>query len=71
MSVLDEACFPDPEYFGRRRTKVTNSEYLIKFIAVLSVKLKMKTYVLDKMAVPATVFGANMQHVIATSSLTG
>ena len=42
---LDETDFPDPERLGERGPKFTYPEWLIMFIAVLSVKLKIKTYV--------------------------
>jgi len=44
--------FPDPERLGERGPKFTYPEWLIMFIAILSVKLKVKTYVqIHKMAV--------------------
>ena len=50
-SFLDETSFPDPERCGERGPKFTYPEWLIMFIAVLSVKLKIKTYVqIHKMA---------------------
>ena len=49
---LDETNFPDPERLGERGPKFKYPEWLIMFIAVLSVKLKVKTYVqIHKMAV--------------------
>lgn len=48
---LDETDFPDPERTGSRGPKFSYPEWLIMFIAVLSVKLKIKTYVqIHKMA---------------------
>ena len=44
-SFLDETNFPDPERLGERGPKFKYPEWLIMFIAVLSVKLKVKTYV--------------------------
>ena len=49
---LDETNFPDPERLGERGPKFKNPEWLIMFIAILSVKLKVKSYVqIHKMAV--------------------
>ena len=42
---LDETDFPDPERLGSRGPKFLYPEWMIMFIAVLSVKLKIKTYV--------------------------
>ena len=42
---LDETDFPDPERFGERGPKFQYPEWLIMFIAILSVKLKVKSYV--------------------------
>ena len=42
---LDETDFPDPERIGERGPKFKYPEWMIMFIAVLSVKLKIKTYV--------------------------
>jgi hypothetical protein len=42
---LDETGFPDPERLGERGPKFKYPEWLIMFVAVLSVKLKIKTYV--------------------------
>ena len=49
---LDETNFPDPDRIGERGPKFQYPEWLIMFIAVLSVKMKIKTYVqIHKMAV--------------------
>ena len=49
---LDETNFPDPERLGERRPTFKYPEWLIMFIAILSVKLKIKTYVrIHQMAV--------------------
>jgi len=49
---LNETDFPDPERLGERGPKLYYPEWLIMFIAVLSVKLKIKTYVqIHKMAI--------------------
>ena len=51
-SFLVETNFPDPERIGQRGPTFTYPEWLIMFIAILSVKLKIKTYVqIHKMAV--------------------
>jgi hypothetical protein len=51
-AFLDETNFPDPERLGERGPKFKYPEWLIMFIAVLSVKLKVKSYVqIHKMAV--------------------
>ena len=42
---LDETDFPDPERMGERGPKFRYPEWLIMFIAVLSVKMKIKSYV--------------------------
>jgi hypothetical protein len=42
---LDETDFPDPERLGERGPKFKYPEWLIMFIAILSVKLKVKSYV--------------------------
>ena len=42
---LDETNFPDPERLGERGPVFKYPEWLIMFIAILSVKLKIKTYV--------------------------
>ena len=48
---LDETDFPDPERLGERGPKFKYPEWLIMFIAVMSVKLKIKTYIqIHKMA---------------------
>ena len=48
---LDETDFPDPDRTGERGPKFQYPEWLIMFIAVLSVKMKIKTYVqIHKMA---------------------
>jgi hypothetical protein len=48
---LDETDFPDPDRTGDRGPTFQDPEWLIMFIAVLSVKLKVKTYVqIHKMA---------------------
>jgi len=48
---LDETNFPDPERLGERGPKFLYPEWLIMFIALLSVKMKIKTYVqMHKMA---------------------
>ncbi len=44
-AFLDETDFPDPERLGERGPKFTYPEWLIMFIAIVSVKLKIKTYV--------------------------
>jgi hypothetical protein len=49
---LDETNFPDPERLGERGPVFKYPEWWIMFIAILSVKLKIKTYVqIHKMAV--------------------
>ena len=51
-AFLDETNFPDPERLGERGPKFRYPEWLIMFIAILSVKLKIKSYVqIHKMAV--------------------
>jgi hypothetical protein len=48
---LDETDFPDPERLGERGPELLYPEWIIMFIAVLSVKMKVKPYVqIDKMA---------------------
>ena len=42
---LNETDFPDPNRIGERGPKFLYPEWMIMFIAVLSVKLKIKTYV--------------------------
>ena len=44
-AFLDETDFPDPKRLGERGPAFTCPEWLIMFIAILSVKLKRKTYV--------------------------
>ena len=49
---LNETDFPDPDRLGERGPKFKYPEWLIMFIAVMSVKLKLKTYVqIHKMAI--------------------
>ena len=49
---LDETDFPDPERIGERSPKFQYPEWLIMLIAVLSVKLQIKTYIqIHRMAV--------------------
>jgi hypothetical protein len=43
-SFLDETDFPDPERLGQRGPKLFFPEWLIMFIAIVSVKYKRKTY---------------------------
>jgi len=51
-NFLDETNFPDPKRLGERGPAFKYPEWLIMFVAVLSVKLKVKTYVqIHKMAV--------------------
>ena len=51
-AFLDETDFPDPQRLGERGPVFKYPEWLIMFIAILSVKLKIKTYVrIHKMAV--------------------
>ena len=51
-AFLQETDFPAPERIGERGPKFTYPEWLIMFIAILSVKMKIKTYVqIHKMAV--------------------
>lgn len=48
---LNETDFPDPVRTGERGPRFQYPEWLIMFIAVLSVKMKIKTYVqIHKMA---------------------
>jgi hypothetical protein len=48
---LNETDFPDPDRMGERGPKFKYPEWIIMFIAVLSVKLKIKSYVkIHKMA---------------------
>jgi hypothetical protein len=42
---LDETHFPDPQRLGERGPTFRYPEWLIMFIAILSVKLKVKSYV--------------------------
>ena len=44
-AFLEETDFSDPERLGERGPKFTYPEWLIMFIAVLSVKMKIKSYV--------------------------
>jgi hypothetical protein len=44
-AFLDETDFPDPERLGERGPVFKYPEWLIMFIAILSVKLKIKSYV--------------------------
>lgn len=41
---LDETDFPDPQRLGERGPTFTYPEWLIMFIAILSVKCELKTY---------------------------
>jgi len=51
-AFLEETDFPAPERIGERGPKFTYPEWLIMFIAILSVKMQIKTYVqIHKMAV--------------------
>ena len=51
-TFLDETDFPDPPRLGERGPVFRYPEWLIMFIAILSVKLKIKSYVqIHKMAV--------------------
>lgn len=51
-AFLDETNFPDPERLGERGPKFRYPEWMIMFIAILSVKLKIKSYVqIHKMTV--------------------
>ena len=43
-AFLDDTNFPDPERLGERAPKFRYPEWLIMFIAILSVKLKIKSY---------------------------
>jgi len=43
-AFLDETDFPDPQRLGERGPEFTYPEWLIMFIAILSVKLKVKAY---------------------------
>ena len=44
MDVM-QTDFPDPDRISERGPKFYYSEWLIMFIAILSVKMKIKTYV--------------------------
>jgi hypothetical protein len=58
---LDETDFPDPQRLGERGPVFKYSEWLIMFIAILLVKLKIKSYIqIHKMAV-------QYWHIIADS----
>ena len=51
-AFLEDTDFPAPDRIGERGPKFTYPEWLIMFIAVLSVKFKLKTYVkIHQMAV--------------------
>lgn len=51
-AFFEETDFPDPERLGERGPIFKNLEWLIMFIAIFSVKMKIKTYVqIHKMAV--------------------
>jgi len=51
-AFLEETDFPAPDRIGERGPKFTYPEWLIMFIAILSVKMKIKSYVqIHKMAV--------------------
>jgi hypothetical protein len=51
-AFLDETDFPDPQRMGARGPVFKYPEWLIMFIAILAVKLKIKSYVqIHKMAV--------------------
>lgn len=45
LSFLSETGFPNPKRIGERGPEFKYPEWLIMFIAVLSVKLKIKSYV--------------------------
>lgn len=50
-AFLNETDFPDPERVSERGPSFRYPEWLIMFIAILSVKLKVKTYIqIHKMA---------------------
>lgn len=42
---LDETDFPEPQRLGERSPAFKYPEWLIMFIAILSVKLKIKSYI--------------------------
>jgi hypothetical protein len=48
-AFLDETDFPDPERLGERGPKFKYPEWLIMFIAILSVKLKIKTQLRERL----------------------
>ena len=51
LEFLQETNFPNPDRLGNRGPELKYPEWLIMFIAVLSVKLKIKTYIqIHKMA---------------------
>ena len=51
-AFLDEAGFPEPQRLGKRGPVFRYPEWLIMFIAILSVKMKITSYVrIHKMAV--------------------
>lgn len=51
-AFLEETDFPFPDRIGERGPTFTYSEWLIMFIAILPVKLKIKTYIpIHKIAV--------------------
>jgi len=66
-AFLDETDFPDPERLGERGPKFRYPEWLIMFIAILSVKLKIKSYVqIHKMALqywPVIAAGLELSHI--------
>ena len=43
-NFLDETGFPDPEWYGERGPKFTYPEWLIMFIGLVAVKMKIKRY---------------------------
>ena len=49
---IDETDFPDPDRTGERGPKFQYPEWLIMFIAVLSVKMKIETRFWDKLPGP-------------------
>lgn len=51
-AFLDQTGFPDPQRLGERGPVFRYPEWLIMFIAIVSVKLKIKSYIqIHKMAV--------------------
>ena len=44
-AFLDETDFPDPQRLGERGPKFQYPEWLIMFVAILSIKSKVKSYV--------------------------